>query len=174
MTPRATLLAVTSAVGFLLARALDGLGLLPGVTESASVRAMALDPVWNTAGLLACIGLGVVAARLLRRAPALSVAVLVGGQVALVMTVEEGGRALSGAAPPEGGETGLWVASAVQAALVVLSVTTALLVTALVMPALAAPGSPERDGKEALSSYRVVLSLAPQGGHSGRGPPVSA
>ena len=101
MTARAALLAVTSAVGLLLARALDGLGLLPGVAEDAAVRRAALDPRWTTLGVLLALVVGAVAARVLPRSRVLAVAVLVGGQLGLVVGLEEAARSVSGA--PEGG-----------------------------------------------------------------------
>ena len=176
MTPRALLLAATSAVGLLVARALDGMGLLPGVTESAAVRSTALDLRWNALGLVGCGVLGAVAARLLTRAAVLSATVMVGGQVGLVVALEESGRALSGVTESGGGggETGLWVATAVQVLLVVLSLTTALLVLALVPPALTVRAWPGMVRVAGAPAYRVVLSQAPVGGKRGRAPPVGS
>jgi hypothetical protein len=173
VTPRALLLAATSAVGLLIARALDGLGLLPGVTESPTLRATALDPRWNALGLLGCLALGAVAAKLLPRAAVLSATVLIGGQVALVMALEETGRALSGTGGSDGGgDTGLWIATSLQVLLVVLSLTTALLFLALVPPVLGVGTWSGLVRVAGASAYRVVLSQAPVGGKRGRAPPV--
>jgi hypothetical protein len=131
MTPRAALLAVASAAGLLTARALDGFGLLPGVTESPELRRAVLDPRLTALGLAACLVVGAVAARLQRVHPALAAGAVVAGQVGLVVSLEELGRELTGAPPPAGGETGLWVAAAVQLLLALVAVTTVLL---LVLP----------------------------------------
>ncbi|HUR50516.1 MAG TPA: hypothetical protein VMZ11_00160 [Mycobacteriales bacterium] len=169
MRAPAALLATTSAAGLLLARAMDGLGLLPGVTESAAVRAAAVDPRWTALGLLGCLALGELAGRLLRRAPLLAVAVLVGGQLGLVVLLEELAREVSGA-PEGGGESGLVVAAAAQLVLAVLAVTTALLVLRLAPPLhQALRVQPLVRGP--LPPYRLVLTRAPQGRPRGRAPP---
>jgi hypothetical protein len=172
MTPRAALLAVTSATGLLLARALDGLGLLPGVAESEAVRRAALDPRVTALGLLGCLALGLLAERLLAKRPAAAGAVLVVGQLGLVVGLEEGGRELSGA-PEGGGETGLWVAAAVQLVLAVVAVTTALVVLAFPV----SPFEPTLSGwvarRAGLPPYRLVARLI-GGGERDRAPPGAA
>lgn len=163
------LLGTTSAAGLLAARALDGLGLLPGVTESEAVRAAALDPRWTGLGVVLCVGLGVMAGRLLAR-PWLAVAVLVGGQAGLVVLLEEMAREVSGA-PEGGGESGLVVAVALQLLLAVLAVSTAVLVLALVLPLHRAPGAMGYRRAQ-LPAYRVVVVQASQGPPRGRAPPL--
>ena len=173
MSPRAALLAATSALGLLLARGLDGLGLLPGVTEPESVRHAALDPRWTALGLLACVGVGVLAGRLMLRSPLLALAALVLGQVGVVVALEEAARELSGAPEPAGGETGLWIATGVQLVLAVVAVTTALLVLRLVVPGLDA-AMRLLDHAALLPSYRVVLVRVTHGATWGRAPPQAA
>ena len=168
MRAPAALLATTSAVGLLFARALDGLGLLPGVAESPEVRAAALDPRWTALGLLGCVALGEVASRLLRRRW-LAVGVLVGGQLGLVVLLEELAREVSGA--PEGsGEGGLVVAAGVQLLLGVLAVTTALLVLRVVVALRPTTGAAAHPRAQ-LPAYRVVLVRAPLDRPRGRAPP---
>lgn len=170
MSIRAALLAATSAVGLLLARALDGLGLLPGVAEDPVVRQAALDPRWTALGLLLCLVVGSVAARVLPRSRLLALAVLVGGQLGVVVALEEAARSVSGA-PEGGGETGLWLAAACQAVLALLAVTTALIVV-LAAPQLSTATIPVSGHVEAgFPPYRVGASRPERRGWSGRGPP---
>jgi hypothetical protein len=166
----ATLLTTAAAAGLLAARAVDGLGLLPGVHESEPVRRAATDPLWTALGLLGCLVLGGLAARLLRRSAVLAVGLLVGGQVVVLVALEEAAREVSGA-PEEGGESGLVVAVALQLVLAVLAVTTALLVLALPRPDLRAPTA-ERVLGRPFPAYRVVLVGGPRSGPRGRSPPV--
>ena len=172
MTPRAALLATTCAVGLLSARALDGFGLLPGVTESAQLRRTVLDPRLTALGLVGCLLVGLVAAALHRVHASLAGAALVGGQVGLVVGLEELGRALTGAPEPPGGETGLWVAVALQVVLAVLAVTTVVLL-ALRLPELrAAEGEQPRSAR--FPSYRGVDLQVVRNGSWERGPPPRA
>ena len=172
MTARAALLAVTSAVGLLLARGLDGLGLLPGVAEDPAVRRAALDPRWTALGVLLCLVVGLVAAAVVRRSRLLAVAVLVGGQLGLVVGLEEAARTVS-AAPEGGGETGLWVAAALQLLLGLLAVGTALVVV-LATPRLSASWPPGRRVRSAgFPPYQGWGSRPERRGWSGRGPPVA-
>jgi hypothetical protein len=172
MTARAALLAVTSAVGLLLARALDGLGLLPGVAEDAAVRRAALDPRWTALGVLLCLAVGVVAAAVVRRSRLLAVGVLVGAQLGLVVGLEEAARSVSGAVGG-GGESGLWVAAACQVLLGLLAVGTAL----VVLLATPVPSGVRRVAQRVLSAgfppYQGWGSRAQRRGWSGRGPPVA-
>lgn len=124
MSPRAVLLALGSVTGVLTGRALDGLGLLPGVHESVQVRAIALSPSWTVAGVLACVLLGVGVERLLRRSRTAGAVLLVLGQLLVLAAPELAGR--TGTA--SSGEAPLAVAVAVQLALSVLTVTTVLVV----------------------------------------------
>jgi hypothetical protein len=169
MTRSGALLTVAAGTGLLSARALDGLGLLPGVQEPEEVRRAAADPRWTTLGLLGCLLLGVLAARLLRRSAVLAVGLLVGGQVALVVALEELARELSGA-PEGGGETGLVVAVVLQLLLAVLAVSTALLVLGLARPALVPLAQLPALGP-ASPAYRVVPVGGPRSGPRGRSPP---
>ncbi|HUR15317.1 MAG TPA: hypothetical protein VM097_12595 [Mycobacteriales bacterium] len=172
MTLRAALLAVTSAVGLLLARALDGLGLLPGVTEDAAVRRAALDLRWTALGVLLCLLVGVVAARLLSRSRALALSALLGGQLGLVVGLEETARELNGGGKAGEGEAGLWLAATCQLVLSLLAVATALVVVLGVpRPVLgAAPGC--WTGSAGFPPYRAGGSRPQRRGWSGRGPPV--
>lgn len=173
MSARAALLAVSSAAGLLLARALDGFGLLPGVAESEELRRAATDPRLTAVGLALCALLGVSAARLLERSPRAAMSVLVIGQQAVVVALEELGRELSGLPEPPSGETGLWVAALLQLPLVALAVTTALLVLRLVLP-VAPPRVPLPTLRPLLPAYRLVLVREVPGGERGRAPPRAA
>jgi hypothetical protein len=168
--PRTALLVLSSATGLLLARGLDGLGLLPGVAESEEVRRAALHPGWNGLGLLGCVLLGSAAARLLRRSPRGALALLVGGQVLLVVGLEEAARELAGVPEPPGGETGLWVAAVAQLALSLLATSTALVVLRLVAPRVSRGAAAPARGPE-LPPYLLVLSCVVRGAHRGRAPP---
>lgn len=120
MSPRAVLLALGSLAGVLTGRALDGLGLLPGVHESAQVRAIALSPTWTVAGILACLLLGLGVERLLRRSRTAGAVLLVLGQLLVLAAPELAGRT----GETSSGEAPLVVAVAVQLALSLLTVTT--------------------------------------------------
>jgi hypothetical protein len=124
MSPRAVLLALGSVAGVLTGRALDGLGLLPGVHESAQVRAIALSPAWTVAGVLACVLLGLGVERLLRRSRAAGILLLVTGQLLVLAAPELAGRA----GHSSSGEAPLLVAVAVQLALSLVTVTTVVAV----------------------------------------------
>lgn len=165
MTPRAALLALGSVTGVLTGRALDGLGLLPGVHESAEVRAIALSPAWTLAGLAACALLAVGVEALLRRTRAGGAAALVLGQL-LVLAAPE----LAGRADQSFGEAPLFVAVGVQLLLSVLTVATVLVVRReLASPAYAClprwvPTRPTWTATAALQGW--VLDIG-----KGRGPP---
>jgi hypothetical protein len=169
LTARATLLGVSSATGILSGRALDGLGLLPGVHESEQVRQIALAPSWTAAGLVASLLLGVLADLSLTRLRSrlLTVAVLVGGQLVVLATPELLGRAGHGS-----GEAPLYVAVAVQLLLSVLTVSTAVAVRRLTgsIPTTS-PGLALDTAVAGTSSYRVVLLPLRCGGLGGRAPP---
>jgi hypothetical protein len=170
MSPRGALLTAASAAGLLLARGLDGLGVLPGVDESEAVRRTALDPRWTAVGLVACLGLGQLASRLLRRSPWPAIGVLVLGQLAVVVALEEVARELSGG-PEGGGESGLWVATAAQLVLALLAVTTALLVLRLDSTPQSAPLR-LLDASRRLPPYGLVLVRDAGGPPRGRAPPA--
>ena len=169
MTPRAALLATTCAVGLLSARALDGFGVLPGVTESAALRRTVLDPRLTALGLLGCLVVGLVAAALHRVHASLAGAALVGGQVGLVVGLEELGRSLTGAPEPPGGETGLWLAVGLQLLLAVLAVTTVVLLAPRVPRLRAVEGVQPRTAR--FPSYRGVDLQVVRDGTWERGPP---
>jgi hypothetical protein len=137
------------------------------------VRRVATDPRWTAAGLVGCVLLGTAAARLLSRSPRAAVSVLVLGQQAVVVALEELGRELSRAPEPAGDETGLWVAALLQLPLMALAVTTALLVLRLV-PSVRACAAPVPRRRPQLPAYRLVLVREVQGGERGRGPPWAA
>jgi hypothetical protein len=171
MTARAALLAVTSAVGLLLARALDGLGLLPGVAEDAAVRRAALDPAWTALGVLLCLAVGALAAVVVRRSRLLAVGVLVAAQLGLVVGLEEAARSVSGAAGG-GNDTGLWVAAAGQLLLGLLAVGTALVVVLTTPRSSASWPTARRSLGAGFPPYQGWGSKAERRGWSGRGPPV--
>jgi hypothetical protein len=173
VTARAVLLALASAAGVLLARALDGLGLLPGVVESDAIRTAATDPRWTGLGMVLCVLLGVAGARLLSRSPRAAVAVLVLGQQAVVVALEEVARELAGAPEPPGGETGLWVAALLQVPLAALAVAAALVVLRLVPPGAQPTLRPPRPGRQ-LPPYRLVLLHRVDARARGRAPPEAA
>jgi hypothetical protein len=172
MTLRAALLAATSAVGLLLARALDGLGLLPGVTEDAAVRRAALDPRWTALGVLLCLVVGAVAARAVPRSRLLALGVLVGGQIGLYVGLEEAARSIGGA-PGGGGETGLWLAVACQLLLSLLAVATSLVVLLGAPWPLAAATPAQPSVGAGFPPYLGWGSRPQRRGWSGRGPPVA-
>lgn len=165
---RAALLAMGSAAGVLTGRALDGLGVLPGVHESAQVRAVALDPRWTGLGLLTCLGLGVAVQRLVARSRTVAILVLVLGQTAILAAPE-----LAGRTGPEQGEQPLVVAVAVQLLLSLLTVTTVLLALELGHRWCAACARAAVPEHRQLPAYRVVGSQERRGGVRGRSPPRS-
>jgi hypothetical protein len=167
MSPSALLLALGSLAGVLCGRALDGLGLLPGVHESAQVRAIALSPSWTLAGVTACLLLGPAVARTLRRSRPAGVLLLLGGQLLVLSAPEIAGRT----GHHEGGEAPLFVAIGVQLALSVLTVTTALVVRRLLAPAQLAPAAPAPPARAGLALVRPATARQLDGGVRGRGPP---
>ncbi len=170
MTWRGQLLAIGAATGLSLGRALDGLGLLPGVHESPPVRAAALSPAWTVAGLIACVLLGEGAARLLQRRRDLAFGVLLLGQVLVLTAPELAGR---GGAEHPGGEAPLVLAVAVQLAVCLLTVSTALLVLRLVSATRARPRRPDLVRGGSAGSVPAVRRTPPVlGGVGGRAPPL--
>ena len=158
MTPAALLLALGSATGVLCGRALDGLGLLPGVHESEQVRAIALSPRWTVACVAACVLLGHAVERTLRRSRPAGILLLLGGQLLVLAAPELAGRA----GHSDGGEAPLFVAIGVQLALSVLTVTTGLVVRRLLGLVLLAPAAPVTppSGATATRSSLVPPTLA--------------
>lgn len=165
MSPRALLLGVGSAAGVLVGRALDGLQLLPGVHESDAVRTIALAPGWTLMGAALSLLLGMLVDRLLPHR-ARAVAVLVGGQALVLATPELLGRGGDGH-----GEAPLVGAVLIQLLLSVLTVTTALLVTRLVLSAAPAAFPRPPGLSSGRLSYGVVLAHRRVTGRGGRAPP---
>lgn len=175
---RPLLLAVSAATGVIVGHLLDALGLLPGVHESAPVRAAALAPRYSVltvlgAGLLALAAEGL----LRRRRPWLAVGVLVTGQTLLLAVPE----AIAEAAGTTGGggEVGevakLSVAVGLQVMLALVAVGVAVVVDTLLLqlpilrrPALRVPGV-----RRVLADRAAVPAARFVGGVRGRGPPAS-
>ena len=174
---RPALLAAAAATGVIGGHALDALGLLPGVHESAQVRAAALAPSYDVVTVTGAAALAVAAERLLRRRrPWLAAALLVAGQTALLAAPEMIAEATAAHAATGGsGESWPAVALAVwlQVVLAAGAVGAAVVIDTLLLrlprfpvlvrrPPVAAP--PAR--APARPHGRVV------GGVRGRGPPV--
>lgn len=167
MSPSALLLALGSIAGVLCGRALDGLGLLPGVHESDQVRTVTLSPSWTVAGVAACLLLGPVVEAALRRSRLAGVLLLVGGQLLVLSAPELAGRA----GDAHDGGAPLYAAIGVQLALSLLTVTTALVVRRFLLvtvPAPAVPAPPRRDSD--VPTEVAAARLLP-GGVRGRAPP---
>src|SRR4051812_9823603 len=116
---RPVLLAASAATAVVVGHLLDALGLLPGVHESAAVRAAALAPSCDVMTVVGAAAVACVAEALLRRRrPWLAVAALLAGQTFLLWLPEELAHAASaGEASGEGEE---WGALAVAVGLQVL------------------------------------------------------
>ena len=174
LSRRPVLLAAAAALSVLAGHLLDALGLLPGVSEPAAVRAAALAPSYDvlTIGGAALVAVGC-EALLRRRRPWLALVALVSGQTALLALPEAVAEVTAG---HRGGGGDDWVKVAVAVALQVLlaaaAVGAAVVVDALLLrlPALrAAVALPPRAmsaGRATAGHGRVV------GGVRGRGPPV--
>src|SRR4051812_23906107 len=91
--PRRLLLASSATAAVLVGHALDALGMLPGVSESATVRAAVLAPGYDAAAVLGAVVVALVADSLLRhRRMAAALGCLIAGQTALLWLPEVLGR----------------------------------------------------------------------------------
>ena len=168
---RPVLLALSASAGVLGGHVLDALGLLPGVHESAAVRAAVLAPRYD---VLTIVGAAVLAwgveLLLRRRRPWFATAALLAGQTGLLGLPEALGHAEAG-----GGEE--WGALAVAIALQVLlaagAVGAAVVIDVLLLRL------PELRPPVPLQAPGVLLRRPPPvphgrvvGGVRGRGPPV--
>jgi hypothetical protein len=174
ITVRARWLACASAAGAGLGHLLDELGAIPGIHESAEVRAAVLDPARGLGIALVLVGAvaaGLLADRLLRRSRAAAVAGLALGQLVAAAGLESVARARLEAGPLEhGGLAAIGIQLAVALAVVAAASLTAQalrrvpVITSVCAPLVArAPtGRPVR-----VDSLRRVPCL-------GRAPPASA
>lgn len=178
MQRRTALLAASATTGVVGCHVLDALGLLPGVHESAAVRAAALAPMFTIPTVVAAAALAVGIELLLRRRrPWLAAAALIGGQTALLGLPEALGELL--AKHPSGGGhggenvSGLLVAVGIQVVIAAGAVGLAVLLDALL---LRAPASFEllRLAATPATTHVVPVVRAGRviGGLRGRGPPV--
>ena len=179
---RPLLLAGAAASGVITGHLLDALGLLPGVHESAEVRAAALAPPYTALTVVGAGLLAVVAERLLRRQRRwLAVGVLVAGQTALLavpeVLAEAAGKAADpGAAAAGGGEAAelakLAVAVGLQVVVAALAVALAAVVDTVLLH-LPRPLRTVRIPDLTLSAVAVPASPTGRivGGIRGRGPP---
>ena len=172
MTPGGLLLALATAAALLLSRLLDGLGVLPGVHEPGALRAELLAPGWTAVTAVAGLVLGAVAHRL-RTKRLLALAVLVGGQLGLLVGLEELVRSWSGLPEGGGGESGLWLAVVLQVLVAWAAVTVVLVTTLGCRPRPRTTWVPEA-GRVTAPSYRLEEERRPVGGVGGRAPPASA
>jgi hypothetical protein len=166
------MLTVSASVGVLGGHVLDAFGLLPGVHESAEVRAAVLAPSYDVLTVVGAAALAWGVELLLRRSrPWFATAVLVAGQTGLLGLPEALGRGEGGG---EGEEWGaLAVAVGLQVLLAAGAVGAALLIDVLLLR-LPRLRSPVR-----LHVLAPLIRRAPQvahgrvvGGVRGRGPPV--
>lgn len=169
---RPLMLTLSASTGVLGGHVLDAFGLLPGVHESAEVRAQVLAPSYDVLTVVGAAGLAWGVELLLRRRrPWFATAVLLAGQTGLLGLPEALGRAEAG------GEGEAWGALAVAVGLQVLlaagAVGTAVLIDVLLLR-LPRLRSPLRHRAPA-----ALIRRAPQvvhgrvvGGVRGRGPPV--
>jgi hypothetical protein len=140
MSPRArqACLAAAAASSVVTGHALDAYGLLPGVSESAAVRAAVLAPTYEVVTVLGAVVLALVAEHLLRlRRPLPALVTLIAGQLALLGAPELLGRKEAGGGGEEWGA--LVVAIGLQVVLATAAVVTVLLVEALLSWGLRAP-----------------------------------
>jgi hypothetical protein len=164
-------LAVAAATAVLVGHVLDAFGLLPGVAESAAVRAAVLAPKYDVLTVVGSVVLALGADRLIRlRRPVLALVTLIAGQLALLGAPEVLGHEAAG----EGEEWGaLTVAVGLQVLLATAAVVTVLLVEALLAWALRRPAvlrlSPFPRPRAHPS--RVVVMRGPLATRM-RGPPV--
>ena len=170
---RPVLLALSASAGVLGGHVLDAFGLLPGVHESAAVRAAVLAPSYDVLTVAgAAVLAGGVELLLRRRRPWFAAAALLAGQTGLLGLPEALGHAEAG-----GGEGEAWGALAVAIALQVLlaagAVGAAVLIDVLLLRL------PELRSPVQLQAPGVLLRRPPPvphsrvvGGVRGRGPPV--
>jgi hypothetical protein len=170
---RPVLLAACASTGVVGGHVLDALGLLPGVHESAAVRAAALAPAYDVLTVGGAAVLGVVAEALLRRRrPWVATAALLGGQTFLLWVPEE----LAHAKAEGSGEA--WGALAVAVGLQVVLAAGAVGVAVLIDTLLLRLPRPVRV-LEPVVTRRAEVAFCPVlvgrivGGVRGRGPPVS-
>lgn len=177
---RPLVLAAAAATGVIAGHLLDALSLLPGVHESAAVRATALAP---KATVLTVLGAGLLAVAaeglLRRRRPWLAVSVLVTGQTALLAVPEaiaEAAGRVGGAAGGEAEQVAkLSVAVGLQVVLALVAVGLAVVVDTVLLqlpslrrPALRVPGLLRvGSGRAVVPAARLV------GGVRGRDPPAA-
>lgn len=132
-------LAAVAAVSVLAGHALDAFGLLPGVHESAAVRATALAPRFAVLTVVGAVLLALGADHLLRvRRPLVALVSLAAGQLALLGAPELLGREEAGAGEQWGALT---VAVGVQVLLACAAMVTVLLLDALLARALRVPAA---------------------------------
>jgi hypothetical protein len=179
---RPLLLAAAASIAVITGHVLDALALLPGVHESAALRAAALAPKFTVMTVVGAGILAIAAEALLRRQRAwLAVAALVAGQTALLALPE----ALAEAAGTGGGGTGggseadelakLAVAVGLQVLLAAVAVGVAVVVDTLLLrlpQQLTRPRVP--DVQRAVVATTDVVIGRIVGGVRGRGPPVPA
>jgi hypothetical protein len=178
---RPLLLAAAASIAVITGHVLDALGLLPGVHESAALRAAALAPKFTVMTVVGAGILAIAAEALLRRQrPWLAVAALVAGQTALLALPE----ALAEAAGTGGGGRGgseadelakLAVAVGLQVLLAAVAVGIAVVVDTLLLrlpQQLTRPLVP--DVQRAVVATTDVAIGRIVGGVRGRGPPVPA
>ena len=176
---RPVLLAVSASLGVVGGHVLDAKGLLPGVYESAAVRAAALAPSFTVMTVVGAAALALGVDALLRRPRRwLAVVVLVAGQTALLGIPEVFAELTAGGgAKPAGGEAAellaVGVAVALQVLLAVATVGVAVLVDTVLLrlpqhlQLLRIPAFPRPVTEVVqLHARRAV------GGVRGRGPPV--
>jgi hypothetical protein len=179
---RPVLLAGAAAFGVITGHVLDALGLLPGVHESAEMRAAALAPPYTLLTVLGAGLLAVAAERMLRRQrPWLAVAVLVTGQTALLALPEALAEAAGKTGQPgaaSGGEleemAKLGVAVGLQVVVACLAVCIAAVVDRVL---LRLPQPLRRLSIPDICLSAISVPAAPTGrivgGVRGRGPPVA-
>ena len=169
---RPLMLTVAASAGVLGGHVLDAFGLLPGVHESAEVRAAALAPSYDVLTVVGAAALAWGVELLLRRRrPWFATAALLAGQTGLLGLPEALGQAEAGGGGEEWGA--LAVAVGLQVLLAAAAVGAAVVIDVLLLrlPALRSPGqlqvsAPPMRRPGQVPPGRVV------GGVRGRGPPV--